>query len=407
MKRLILTISFLFIMNLLIIYKINQGIDLAASIISILIIYFIITVFTFRIYKQDKNFIGIVFYIIAAVILGQGMIFFTYTKSISSEENRQLAKFPDVNPFHEDFAEQMDKYINDRIGLREYALKIYSRINLFDGINLKSIVITGQNGWLFLNNENDIFTYFQRVKTYTPEKLNTIKELVEDNIKFCQDNGIDFVLVIPPNKSTVYPEYYNKYINKKTGKDNYLVLKEYITQNFPNAHILMPYDELINLKNQTGYYSTDTHWNSIGAFTAYKSLEKVIRQVNPEYSLFDNNIIKECEQDVLYDLEYLSNNVRSAGKKYKGICIDGIENIKLVQNNKSAEWHKAYGGEKAPRILLIHDSFMQELAPFISTGASYLGQIWTYEPEFSKISDLILEYKPDIIIWERIERYWF
>lgn len=407
MKRLILTISFLFIMNLLIIYKINQGIDLAASIISILIIYFIITVFTFRIYKQDKNFIGIVFYIIAAVILGQGIIFFTYTKSTSSKENRQLAQFPNVNPFHEDFAEQMDKYINDRIGLREYALKIYSRINLFDRINLKSNVITGQNGWLFLNNESDVVTYFQRVDTFTSKKLNAIKVLIEDNIKFCQDNGIDFILVIPPNKSTVYPEYYNKYIYKKPGKDNYLILKEYITQNFPNEHIIMPYDELVNSNHPVSYFSTDTHWNSIGAFTTYKLLEKKIKQIEPKYPLLDNSRIKECKKNIWYDLESLSNKISSAGKKYQGICIDGIGELKFVRNNKNVNWQKAYGGKKAPRILLIHDSFMQALAPFISTGASSLGQIWTYEPEFNTLKDSILETKPDIIIWERLERYWF
>ena len=27
--------------------------------------------------------------------------------------------------------------------------------------------------------------------------------------------------------------------------------------------------------------------------------------------------------------------------------------------------------------------------------------------EFSKLSDIILETKPDIIIWERLERFWF
>ena len=170
----------------------------------------------------------------------------------------------------------------------------------------------------------------------------------------------------------------------------------------------MPYDELMNEKeNNTLYHKTDTHWNTFGAYTAYKSLEKEIKKVNKEYALLDESRIKECEKDVVYDLETLSNNVKSAGKKYESIYINGIDNITLEPNNKTVIWHKGYGGEKAPNVLVINDSFMVELAPFISTGVSSLWHLWTYDADFSKVSDVILESKPDIIIWERLERYWF
>ncbi|MDY5051026.1 MAG: DHHW family protein [Candidatus Mucispirillum faecigallinarum] len=408
MKKLLSIILLLFIINIIIAYEVNQGIDLLISIITALVIYAVITLFITRIFKNDKNYISIIFYIIAALVLGQGVIFFTYTKSISSDENRKLAQFPDVNPFHEEFAEDMDRYINDRIGLREYALTIYKRMNFFDKLNLSNNVIAGKEGWLFLNSESDNFKYFQRAQKYTPDKLNAVKALIEKNTKFCQDNGIELIIIIPPNKSTIYPEYYNKYIGKTAGKDNYLILKDYLNKKLPNAHIVMPYDELMNDKeNNMLYHKTDTHWNTYGAFYAYKSLEKEIKKVNKEYALLDESRIKKCEKDVLYDLEILRNNVKSAGKKYESICINGIDNITLKPNNKAAIWHKGYGGEKAPKILLIHDSFMKELAPFISTGVSSLWHLWTYDADFTKLSDVILESKPDIIIWERLERYWF
>lgn len=408
MKKLILLISLLFIINIIFICNINQGTDLYISIIATLIIYAVISLFTIRIFKNDKNYISIIFYITAALVLGQGVIFFTYTKTMSSSENRKLAKFPSVNPFHEEFAEDMDRYINDRIGLREYALTIYKRMNFFDKLNLSNNVIAGKEGWLFLNSESDNFKYFQRAQKYTPDKLNAVKALIEKNTKFCQDNGIELIIIIPPNKSTIYPEYYNKYIRKAAGKDNYLILKDYLNKNLQNAHVVMPYDELMNEKeNNTLYHKTDTHWNTFGAFNLYKSLEKEIKKVNKEYTLFDESRIKKCEKDVGYDLETLSYNVKSAGQKYESICIDGLDNITLEPNNKTVIWHKGYGGEKAPNVLVINDSFMAELAPFISTGVSSLWHLWTYDADFSKVSDVILESKPDIIIWERLERFWF
>lgn len=49
---------------------------------------------------------------------------------------------------------------------------------------------------------------------------------------------------------------------------------------------------------------------------------------------------------------------------------------------------------------------MVELAPFIEKGALAIGSIWTYDKDFNKISDMILSFKPDLIIWERVERLW-
>lgn len=407
MKRLIFIISLLFIINILAVFKVTAGFDLAVSLATVVIIYIIISYFTAKIYKNDKNIAGILFYIAVAVILGQGIIFFTYTKTISINENRLLAAFPNVNPFHEEFADDMDKYINDRIGLRDFALGLYSRIDFFDDINLSSKAIDGKNGWLFLNDGSDSITYFQRVDVYTPEKLEAVKEIIEKNKKFCEDNGIDCVLIIPPNKSTIYPEYYNKYIRKKDGVDNYLILKEYIEENFPDDNIIMPYDELMASKEKTLYYSRDTHWNAHGAYTAYKILENTLSKIDNEYSLLDSSRVVECEQMVLTDLEYLGNKFSLADKTYNGLCIKGVGEITLKENDKKVRWQKAYGGAKAPRILLIHDSYMKMLAPFISAGASYIGQLWVYEKDFNKISDIILEYNPDIIIWESLERYWF
>ena len=63
MKKLLSIILLLFIINIIIAYKVNQGIDLLISIIAALVIYAVITLFTIRIFKNDKNYISIIFYI--------------------------------------------------------------------------------------------------------------------------------------------------------------------------------------------------------------------------------------------------------------------------------------------------------------------------------------------------------
>ena len=65
MKKLLSIILILFIINIIIAYKVNQGIDLLISIITTLVIYAVISLFITRIFKNDKNYISIIFYIIA------------------------------------------------------------------------------------------------------------------------------------------------------------------------------------------------------------------------------------------------------------------------------------------------------------------------------------------------------
>lgn len=406
MKKVILFSCVLYIINIVAIIQINSGLNIAISILLSTIIYFLINVVVYKIY-QNKSIYNLFFFIIIAVILSQGIIFFNFSTSISGNENRKLADFPDKNVFHEEFADKMDNYINDRIGLRTYGINLYGQFDYLDSLNMHSSVISGINDWLFLNKEHDDILYFQRTKKYSEDKLKQVKQLIDKNIEFCDKNGIKLITVIPPNKSTVYPEYYNPYINKISGQDNYIILQEYIKKEFPNLHLVMPYDDLKGIHDNISYFLHDTHWNTLGAYTAYKVLEKEIIKLNKNYQVLDKSHIKSCQKVEGNDLVSLGNKIGYKQNKYQGICLDRKQVLPLKIDNKNKNWVKAYGREEAPRILLIHDSFMTALSPFIETGVSYIANIYTYDADFNKMKDDILRYNPDIIIWERLERYWF
>lgn len=406
MKKVILFSCVLYIINIVAIIQINGGLNIAISILLSTIIYFLINVVVYKIY-QNKSIYNLFFFIIIAVILSQGIIFFNFSTSISGNENRKLADFPDKNVFHEEFADKMDNYINDRIGLRTYGINLYGQFDYLDSLNMHSSVISGINDWLFLNKEHDDILYFQRTKKYSEDKLKQVKQLINKNIEFCDKNGIKLITVIPPNKSTVYPEYYNPYINKISGQDNYIILQEYIKKEFPNLHLVMPYDDLKGIHDNISYFLHDTHWNTLGAYTTYKVLEKEIIKLNKNYQVLDKSHIKSCQKVEGNDLVSLGNKIGYKQNKYQGICLDRKQVLPLKIDNKNKNWVKAYGREEAPRILLIHDSFMTALSPFIETGVSYIANIYTYDADFNKMKDDILRYNPDIIIWERLERYWF
>ena len=238
-----------------------------------------------------------------------------------------------------------------------------------------------------------------------------VRNSIEKNIEFCEKNNISLITIIPPDKATIYPEYYNKYIKKLSGKENYIILKEYIEKTFKDKKIIVPYNELTKAKENLLYFVKDSHWNSYGAYTAYKLLESSIKELYPSYKTIDADEIIKCDRsDYTHnDLERMLGIINITSNTVQDICPKekGILDLMYENAHQTIWWKKSYGGDNAPKILLIHDSFMVELAPFIEKGASEIGSIWTYDNDFNKISDTILSFKPDLIIWERVERLWF
>ena len=410
MKKITLLVILLYIINLVLVLLIDEDINKLISILFISIIYAALYICIIKIYRKTKRADNILFFAFIIIITMQGLIFFNYKNTVSSIENRVLASLPEVNLFHENFAEEMDAYINDRIGLRNEAVKIYGIIPYIKDYNIQDKVIKGINGWLYLN-DGDSYLYYQGVKNYTDEKLEQIKSNIKSNMEFCEKNNIKLITIIPPDKTTVYPEYYNPYIKKLPGKTNYEILKEFIENTFPNKNIILPYNEIINAKqDKVIYFSKDSHWNSYGAYSGYKVLAEDIAEVFPAYKIISEKDIIKCDRSeyTYNDLEKMLGIKNITKDNSTDICPKekNILDLKYENAHKTIWWQKSYGSKDAPKILLVHDSFMVELAPFIEKGALAIGSIWTYDKDFNKISDMILSFKPDLIIWERVERLW-
>lgn len=410
MKKISLMLLLFYILNLAFVLLVNEDINKLVSILFLSIIYAALYMCTFKIYSKVKKADNILFFSLIIIITMQGLIFFNYKTTVSSGENRVLASLPKVNLFHEDFAEEMDTYINDRIGLRNEAIKIYRTIPYMNEYNIQDKVMKGINGWLYLN-DGDNYLYYQGVKTYSEKKLEQIKNNIKSNMDFCKKNNIKLITIIPPDKTTIYPEFYNPYIKKIPRKENYKILKEYIEKTFPNSSIILPYKELIDAKEKHSiYFIKDSHWNSHGAYAAYKVLAESVSNIYPAYKTVNEEDAVKCDRSLYTynDLEKMLGIKNITKNSSADICPKEKNILDLRYENayQTISWKKSYGTKNAPKILLVHDSFMVELAPFIEKGASEIGSIWTYDNDFNQISDTILSFKPDLIIWERVERLW-
>ena len=84
--------------------------------------------------------------------------------------------------------------------------------------------------------------------------------------------GIDFIVVVSPNKESIYPEFLPDDIQQINLKSQMDQLVDYMDQN-GQTRIIDLRTLLLDAKNSGQVYNrTDTHWNEPGAYLVYRKM---------------------------------------------------------------------------------------------------------------------------------------
>ena len=225
--------------------------------------------------------------------------------------------------------------------------------------------------------------------------------------------NIDFIFMVCPDKQFIYSEYMPDYIKRKSTKNDTDIFVEYIKNN-TDIKVVYPKEELLKYKDKYQlYYKYDTHWNSLGAYIGYTELTRILnidnksiesfkilefdsayRNSNKDSSLFYNDIarmvslndIKKFRDDIIYILEDYKYTITNITDDWSSSRISNynLDNFKNKRN-----------------ILIIKDSYSFEMMDYIITTFK--------QSEFINIGSFknenIKEYKPDIIVFQSVERY--
>jgi len=152
------------------------------------------------------------------------------------------------------------------------------RLRLGDRVFPKAVA--GKDGWLFFTAENSADDY-QNVTPFTRVELSEIWTNLEAVNAQLQSRGITLLVVIAPNKSSIYPDYMPAEIpvlRQSSRLDQFMAF--FRTKRKTQVLDLRP--ALLKMrKNRQVYYATDTHWNDYGAFMAYSKILTTLGQTYP------------------------------------------------------------------------------------------------------------------------------
>lgn len=387
-----------------------------------------------------------------------------------NSENRQLAELPDLsldNFSFREYVNNMESYLNDNFGFRSTLVKwnqlvhikwfntapitsvvINETGNVEDDIAFNTIVeetdinkeviepivkgeeiqvdeveeyiptqkivtiqgdvIVGKDGWYYYAKEQIIDDY-RGIIPLSSSQLEDIRIKLEEKRKWLNDQGIEFVVMVSPNKSSIYPEYMPATINKVRDRTRFDQLVDYMSAN-SEVKIIDPRGRLRNEKEINYVYEiTGTHWNEFGAFVAYQELTSYLQTIFPEIipkQLSEYNVstltaggsdlaimlsIQSHVQDQLVQLEPKDGYL---ARDDEFLFDDPNPNpiMPLVA--------KKIDNPDLPKAVIFRDSFMKRLVPYLSEHFSRSSYVWTFEV----LSHVIEIEKPDIVIYEFVER---
>lgn len=333
---------------------------------------------------------------------------------IISTEKRELAPRPVYSNLKSlpDLVHAFDSYWSDNFGGRANLITLQSKIwvKLFRESPIPSVVI-GKDGWSFYKSEakndgpgiNDL----QGLVTLKKSDADIIYDNLGQIISKLESKGIRLIILVAPNKHTVYkemlPPIYRSF-NTTTRLDSLIsTLPE-------NINLVDVRDVLHDGKSiMPTYQVTDSHWSSYGAFLAVQKLKEEHPDISrtPLQLLSDYDVVQESvsgEGDLV--------SMMSARGIYKDISqlfkhkrdiITTSENFEFL-NYKYSGYTIKQKNQNLPTLLFTGDSFASYMNPFL---APYFSNIYvtTYKQTGLFEDELLDLIRPDVIIWEVAERY--
>jgi alginate O-acetyltransferase complex protein AlgJ len=329
------------------------------------------------------------------------------------EENRNLAARPELKldgAALGSLAGRFEAYFNDHFGFRK-RLIYWLAVAKVQGLGVTSTpgVTLGSNGWLYLASDAAVLSY-RAARPFTPAQLEAYRRILEARRDWLAARGIPYLMVILPNKDTIYPEFMPAAYSKVNPRSRLDQLVDYM-KDHSNVSILDIREDLLRAKQVERVYDvTDSHWNARGGYIGYERIMRTLQRWFPLARAAPRSELREV----------VVNGPGGDLARMLGIA-DRLPEERLMLVPRDG-WHFHQTDErfpmaarcaypeltlatertdaKLPRAVLFRDSFAAQLIPFLAEHFQRLLCIW--DKDFDRA--IIEHERPGVVIQEVVER---
>lgn len=314
------------------------------------------------------------------------------------------------------------QYLDRHYGFRDLLISWNNYLDMFVLLSASpsSRVLVGKDKWLFLTTDSagrNILLDAKYPNPLSETKLAILAKELERRRKWLAARGIRYLVVLTPNKNTIYPEKLPRSLQPEDPGRQLQELTGYLRTHTQVDLVDVTPTLLKHKKTEDVFFASDSHWNPNGAFAGYREILKSLRRDFPAIvplrrKQFRTEFYRDCAGD-LATMTGLADHfkedrlwfVNMDWYKARGATYEGpMENWFLTMPQYSVTDDPAL-----PRALVLHDSYWWEMLPFIAESFRQALYIWALPPtehHFRRFDTALVErFKPDVVIEEFAERY--
>jgi len=301
----------------------------------------------------------------------------------------------------------LDPYaIEESFYLRPRLVALVSDIRLFIGDRVFPKVLVGEGDWLVYTAEGDIEDY-QKAELFTEDELAQFQTNLDALSAKYAKRGITLLVVIAPNKNTIYPERVPPQVPILGGQSKFDQALEYLRAH-GKAQLVDLRPALLNAKAERQiYYATDTHWNDYGAYIVYSALMSEMQKTHPSLAAHPATDFKPMTEapDLLDLARVISGTTPTESRIQFAPLFDLHTNYKTVNLGGRKLMFSFNPDESLPDAVLYYDSFFFSVIPML--GEHFHNALYVQNFSGSGLWNLswVDERQPDVVIVEFAERY--
>jgi hypothetical protein len=302
---------------------------------------------------------------------------------------------------------QFEKFYGDRFGLRKSFLSIHG-LTILAGLAESPKVLVGKDGWLYARYA---LLQYDGEDTLPESRMEEWRKLVEQRHDWLRARGVRYLLVIAPNKASIYPEYLPTDIRRGMNRSEIDCFLDYMRAR-SDVDILDLRPALLEAKERDRVFcKTDVHWNGRGAFAASQAVAGHLSRAFPDVAPLDESGVERTEE--------WRSRVLADMLGVRGLLNEEFLNVKLnglpdPEKTSSAVLHGEVAWQpnqypfaltmedaRLPKAVVFRDSYCIQLAPFLARH--FRRSVYYWQLEFA--ADVVEHERPDIVIDEVVERH--
>lgn len=342
--------------------------------------------------------------------------FLRLDRAAAINENRALAEFP---AFHANldglgkYLSGLESYFNDHFGFRKRLVRWdqHWKRQIFR-VSKYNNALVGKDGWLFYTAGLMIDDVMGN-RPFSESELEDWRQLLTHRRDWLAARGIRYLFVIPPDKHTIYPECLPEWLAGAARPPQRI--EQFV--NYMKAHSDLPIVDLRPAlmdakKDFRLYFQTDTHWNYMGGYFAYRRIMEELASLGLPVRPLDLSAFEVSTADLP-----AGDLARTLGQENSrtdpGVAIlnpkpplDPVlsrADPSLLERKwiPGTEPQVTENPKKTGKLLIFRDSFAWNLMPYL--GHHFGRVVYLWQTNWNK--GFIESEKPDVVIDEMLERF--